>query len=191
MTCLAMAPTMTQTTNSTTSPPDPKLDGQAHINVHYNYSTTKLGRELSTYFVARFNHPYFGPFKCIEGFRLYVQTGCVDDAFRGKTGSEAKAYFNRQIKARALKMYDIKDEEKVLMLAYYARLTQHPVTATLFKESTLPFENYFLWGDAKLPIRPEDSGLLIQSLTTLREYMQAGLEPDRINNDAYDKLRKR
>jgi len=197
MTCQTLAPTMNKITSTSLPIPDPKKDGIDHINVHYNDGITSLGRQLSSYYVQAFKHPYFGPFRCVAGFMCYVRTGCRDDAFRGMTGSQATAYLRQQIKEKKLSTYDIEDEENVLMLAMHARLTQHSVTATLFKNSTLPFENYFLWSDDKtvarkdrLPARPADSAMVIQSLTTLREYMQAGLEPDPINRDAYAKLRK-
>jgi hypothetical protein len=172
-------------------PPDPSQDSKEHINVHYSFGVTQLGRMLSTYFVARFDHPYFGPFKCVEGFRLYLRTGCLDDAFRSKSGTEAKLYYRKYLNAKMLKNYDVKDEERVLMLAMYERIIQHPATAALFTESTLPFDSYYLWGVDKLPIRASDADMLINSLTTLREHMKAGTKPEPISRDEYKRLRRK
>jgi len=197
MTCLSLASMMNKPFLDNLPVPDPRLDSHEHINVHYNDAVTALGRQLSTYYVQAFKHPYFGPFRCVEGFMRYVRTGCRDDAFRGLTGSQAKSYFYQQIKAKKLITYEIEDEEKVLMLAMHARLIQHPVTAELFVNSTLPFENYFLWAEDKkvpreerVPARPEESAMVIHSLTTLREYMQAGETPEPLSRAAYAKLRK-
>lgn len=191
MTCPESANTMKKTSVRDKAPPlpDPEKDGVDHLNVHYNFARQPLGRRLSTYQVERFEHDYFGAFKCIEGFRLYVKTGCCDDEFRNQTGAQAKAYFRQRLDAGTLTQRDIPNEEQVLLLAYYARLVQHPVTAAQFTESTLPFDNYFLWGRSKLPIRPpKESALLVQTLTTLRQLMQQGLTPTPLTDEEYAKL---
>lgn len=169
--------------------PDPSKDGVDHINVHFNHSQTKLGRELSTYYVARFEHPYFGPFKCIEGFRLYVETGCRDDEFRNLTGSQAKAYYHKQLDAGALRKRKLRNLGQLLLTAYFARLTQHPVIATLFQESTLPFDCYYLYPESGLPIRPpEESATLTHTLMTLRDLMKEGKAPPTMSKEEYAKL---
>lgn len=195
MNCLTMAPTMNKAPLIT--PPDPKLDGIAHINVHYDFATQPLGRQLASYYVQRFEHPFFGPFRCVEACMLYLKTGARDDHFRGLTGSQAKAYYRDQIANQQLTTYDIPNEEHVFLLTMYARLSQHPVTAKLFTDSTLPFENYFLWSRDKkvpvqerLPIRPDTAAALIQTLTTLRKLMRANQEPEPLSREAYTAMRK-
>jgi hypothetical protein len=169
--------------------PDPSKEGTDHINVHYNYGK-KLGRLLSTYQVERFEHPYFGPFKCVEGFMLYVKTGCRDDEFRYLTGARATAHFRKQMNEGNLKINNIDNGVLVHLLisAYHARLVQHPVTAAQFKESTLPFDFYFLYEGSGLPVRPENAALLIHALMTLREYMKRDLTPPLMSSEEYAKL---
>lgn len=173
----------------TASPPNPASDGIDHINVHFNHSKTNLGRMLSMYYVARFEHPYFGPFKCMEGFVLYLKTGCQDDTFRTLTGVQAKSHYRKQLDTGQLQSHEIRNLGHLMLTAYYTRLVQHPVTATLFKESTLPFDSYYLFGEGKLPIRPPaESGLLIHTLMTLRELMKQDKAPPPLSNEEYAAL---
>jgi len=168
--------------------PDPTQDNVTHINVHYTFAKSALGRELSTYKVASFEHPYFGPFKCIEGFMRYIASGCRDDSFRRMTGSEAKTHFVKAISAGTLKSYDIANEGAILTSAVYAKLQHNPVIATHFTESTLPFDLYYLYKTSNLPIRPVDGYLLTDSLTALRDLMVQGKEPTPIEPEEYAKL---
>jgi hypothetical protein len=182
--------------NSTSTPlarptPSPALDGIEHINVHYTFSTTKLGKMLSTYFVAKFTHPYLGQFKCIEGLMLYLRTGCQDEAFREMTGSEAMSYYRNKRRWQQLSNHDIPREADVFFDAYYARLSQYPVAAVLFNESTLPFDVYYLIGERRdKPIRPRESMALVDALTRLRELMKRGETPTLLSQAFYEQLRK-
>lgn len=189
MNCLVLANTMKKPSVPDKAPlPDPAQDGVDHINVHYNHSKTQLGRQLATYYVARFEHPYFGPFKCIEGFLLYAKTGCQDDEFRNLTGTQAKAYYRKQMDAGKLKNYDIPNQGHLMLTAYHARLTQYPVIAETFQESTLPFDSYYIYRVSGLPIRPPESAVLTHTLMTLRELMKQGKAPPPMSNDEYAKL---
>ena len=168
--------------------PEPSQDGITHINVHYTFGQTSLGRQLSTYSVAAFEHPYFGPFKCIEGFMRYIRSGCSDDAFRRMTGSQAKSHFVKALDAGTIANHDIPNEAGILTSALYAKLQHNSVIAANFTESTLPFDQYYLYKTSKLPIRPEDGGLLTNSLMALRDLMVQGKEPTPIDPEEYAKL---
>lgn len=178
----------TKTETPSTPLPNPAADGVGHINVHYKCSRNKLGRILSTYYVARFEHPYFGPFKCIEGFMLYVKTGCCDDSFRSLTGAQAKTHYRKQLEAGKLVERDIPNEERVMMSAILAKLNHNPVIATLFLASEAPFDEYFLFGPGNVPIRPPEGAILTNSLTELRTLMQKGETPELPSNEEYAKL---
>lgn len=180
------APIKTPTTNLML--PDPSKDNVTHINVHYTFAKTSLGRQLSTYQSAAFEHPYFGPFKCIEGFMRYVSTGCRDDSFRRMTGSQSKSHFVTSITDGLLVKYPIPNEAAILTSALYAKLKHNPVIEVSFTESTLPFDLYFLYKPSGLPIRPEDGALLTDSLTALRDLMVQGKEPAPIDPEEYAKL---
>jgi hypothetical protein len=173
-------------------PPEPALDGITHINVHYKFSNPnyKLGRMLSTYYVARFHHPYFGPFDCIEGFLLYVRTGCRDDAFRHLNGTEAKRYYREQCRLGILSKQNIPREDEVFMNALYAQLQQHPVIAKLFVKSVLPFDAYYFTGQGMVPIRQGNAEMLIKSLTSLRDLMKNQQAPQPLSAEFYKSLRK-
>lgn len=180
----------TSVVSDSAPPPDPSGDGVTHINVHYNHSKTQLGRQLSPYYVARFQHPYFGPFRCIEGFALYIRTGCQCDDFRNQTGAQATQFYRQQTHDNKLVNREIDPVlwQRVLASALYAKFQHNPVIAEQFVASTLPFEQYFLWGTGKVPIRPKDWNVLTISLTTLRELMKAGKEPEPISDAEYASL---
>ena len=170
--------------------PNPTEDGVSHINIHYNLSLTKVGRMLSSYFVAPFKHPYFGPFRSIEGFTLYVKTGCCDDTFRNVTGAQAKLYYRCQTLSGKLvnQIIDECEQERIMMLAVFAKLEHNPVIATLLMESTLPFDYYYLFGSGKIPIRPQDGAVLTNSLMKLRSLMCSGQKPEPMLDVEYAKL---
>lgn len=153
-------------------PPNPKADGQSHINVHYTYAFTQLGKMLSTYFVLPFEHPYFGPFRCVEGFMLYIRTGCREDAFRKMNGTMAKEFFRAEVKAKRLEDHDVDKDNKMLASAIWAKINSSAELKTLLVESTLPFDSYYLYGVGKVPIRPSDGDALIKVLTTLRDLVK-------------------
>lgn len=182
---------MTTPTSIFTTTPAPALDNITHINVHYKFSNNKLGKMLSTYFVAKFTHPHLGSFKCVEGLMLYLRTGCQDDRFRELTGDQATRYFREKRKAAALPNHDIPQEADVFIDAYYARLKQYPVAEVLFKESTLPFDVYYLIGEKEnTPIRPGHAEALVGALTRLRELMKRGETPTPLSQAFYEQLRK-
>lgn len=193
MNCRAFASMMTPT-SILSAPPDPGNDGITHINVHYNLGVEPLGRKLSPFFVARFQHPYFGPFKCVEGLMRYVLSGCVDDTFRSLTGSQAKRHYRDKVHAGELTEYKFnedRDELDVLISAHYAKLLRHPVIAEQFIQSTLPFDTYFRWDVNGVWMRPDDGPVLIDSLTVLRDLMKAGKKPVELSRAAYAKLEKK
>lgn len=175
-------------THTVTKLPDPLEDGITHINVHYNAGLTELGRHLSTYYVAKFEHPYFGPFKCVEGFMLYIQTGCADDTFRSLTGGQAKSHFHKSLGAGKLVEHQIKNEEAILTSALHAKLEYNPVIAAAFIASTLPFEHYYRFAGSKVPIRPKEGVVLTNSLTNLRTLMRAGNAPNPLSDAEYASL---
>lgn len=188
MTLTVLANTMNATEHDARSKPDPSQDSIDHINLHYNFAKTPVGRRLSTFYAARFNHPSLGPFKCIESLRLYVKTGCQDDTFRSLNGTEAINHYREAMDRGNLKNNNVPNMGAVMMDAYYAMLNAHPVIASLFTESTLPFDFYYLVPGTQHPIRPKDSAELTQTLTTLRDLMRQGQAPTPMSNEEYAKL---
>lgn len=178
--------------NTNITLPDPDQDGVTHINVHFNLAQNPLGKQLSTYYVSPFVHHYFGPFRCVEGFMLYVKTGCVEDRFRKLTGARAKTLFRALIKSKELTNHRITPlvYEEIQKMATWAKLVHNPVMMDLFKQSTLPFDSYFLHGNGNVPIRPDDGVIMIDNLNQLRALVHAGKVPTELPDETYESLRR-
>lgn len=169
--------------------PDRAEDGKTHINVHYNFANTSLGRMLSTYYVSAFEHPYFGRFKCIEGFWLFVKLGCRDDTFRAMTGVKARSYYKALMNKEMTRERDVPNAEQHLLIANWVKLQAN--TGNLrreLNESVLPFDQYYLFGAGKVPIRPVDWKLTVDVLTKLREASISGNPPESPTDDQYAQL---
>jgi hypothetical protein len=175
--------------NTTGALPDPDEDGKSHINVHFNHAATKLGKMLSTYFVASFEHPYFGPFRCVEGLMLYIKTGCMEDRFRKLTGARAKALYRDLIDSKQLTNRHVEKYDEIQKLATWAKLVHNPEIMDLFKAAELPFDSYYLFGAGNVPIRPPDGVIMVNNLNQLRELVKAGKVPTPLPDEQYEALR--
>lgn len=155
-------------------------DGIEFINVH-NRGKHELGRMLSQYYVAQFEHPYFGPFQCLEGFWFYLRSGCADDKFRSLNGylSKERGKERELLKNTKLRLSN-RHRELLLTSASYAKIDQHPEIKEALVSSTLPFEHYYLWNDT-LPIRPDGAEKVIARFEKLREMFQKGIALDPID----------
>jgi hypothetical protein len=121
---------------------------------------------------------------------LFVRTGCQDDAFRHMNGADAKRYYREQCRTRQLQKHEIPNEKEILLHALFAQLQQHSVIATLFTESSLPFDAYYFYGDGKVPIRQGNAAVLIAALTELRDHMKQHQTPPPLPPEQYEQLRK-
>lgn len=154
-----------------------KLDGVTHINTHYNDSKEPLGKMLAPWAVYPFKHPYFGPFKTIEGFWHFLRSGCVDDRFRSLNGHRAKKRMKDGLqRGTHVKVQLPPDIDHIMLLAHYAKIDQNPVIKEALIASTLPFDQYFLY-DNKLIIRPDDTETLVKTLEELRRMFKEGIVP--------------
>lgn len=159
-------------------------DGVSHINTH-NHSKTELGKMLAHYYVAPFTHPWFGPFKCMEGFWYYLRGGCKDDAFhnafRTLNGHFAKKRAKSGEESGAYTKYHVPDLDAVILAANYAKIEQHPEIREALINSTLPFEHYYVFGPGKIVIRPRGADKLILMFEKLRTMFREGTRPEPID----------
>lgn len=166
--------------------PNPKEDDVTHINIHHK-AKSDLGRMLSHYYEAQFIHPYFGPFASIEGLWHYLKDGCRDDAFRNLNGHNAKQRCRSKKQSGCYVNKNIPIVAQVMLLANYAKLSQHPEIKELLVASKLPFDHYYLFGedkvpaDAKVPIRPRGSEWLPGIFEELRNMFREGRVPEELD----------
>ena len=121
---------------------DPELDGISHINT-YSKGKTELGRMLSNFYYAPFEHPEFGKFDSVEGFWYWYQTGQQHEVLRGLHGYKAKQ------EGKKYERVDIDVEyfyEKVLE-CIGLKIINSPEIYEALKLSTLPFVHYYRYGD--------------------------------------------
>lgn len=151
------------------------VDGVDHINI-WAHGDTKLGRMLSHFHYAPFNHPYFGPFNSMEGFWHFIKSEEKDDTLRRLYGLEAKRY------GKALSEIPYVDDFfNIIKLGNYHKISQNPKISELFVQSALPFEYYYRSGPERQIIQPDGYDWLVAGFEELRRLMKAGqvpVEPD-------------
>ena len=125
----------------------PGEDGITHINV-YSKGKTELGVALSNFTYAPFIHPEDGEFNYVEGYWYWL--GCKDDRLRKLCGYKAKE-LGRELRAKDWR----EDEEtkRKVRLALDAKIKQDPLLQRLLKESSLPFEHYYVYGDKLVEVK--------------------------------------
>lgn len=152
----------------------PEEDGQTHINI-YSASPTQLGRWLSHFTHTPFVHPYLGPFACMEGFWYFMRNGQVDDELRYLAGHRAK------IRGREGKPQWYANFKEDIMAANYCKVIQRQPILDALKESTLPFDHYYLFGGRngarKVLINAKDNDWLIDGWSEIREAVKADIQP--------------
>lgn len=165
-----------------------KKDGTTHYNTHTK-GASPLGRMLATYYEAPFTHPYFGYFKCIEGFWYYIRGGCKDDGFRSLNGYRAKKRARTGEKDGTYEKNTVPHLKEVMLHANYFKIDQNKEIKDELVKSTLPFDYYFLHGPGKLLIRPGNSEQMIEIFTELREVFKGNKKLAPFKYD-YSELRK-
>lgn len=136
-----------------------KFDGISHINV-YSKGKTELGRWLSNFTKSPINTED-GSFNSIEGYWYWLSS--KDDHLRQLSGFSAKEY-GRKIGANDW----LEDEEFFIKIkkAIKIKLETFPEQKKKFKESTLPFTHYYLYGDKVVNV--PKAKWIIDYLTDLR-----------------------
>lgn len=178
----------TQETTADTEEAYYKQDGITHINTHTK-SNKELGRMLSHYYEAPFVHPYFGRFKCIEGFWYYIRGGCKDDGFRNLDGYRSKQRAQKGAKNGTYEKRNVPHLKDVLLHANFYKIDQNEDIKKALIESTLPFDHYFVFGPGKLVIKPNGSDWLVDIFTELREVFRGNQKLEPFKYD-YAELRK-
>lgn len=157
------------------------IDGKDHINI-WAKGDTELGRMLAYFADTPFVHPYFGPFNSMEGLWHWLRSKDKPDELRRLVGIRAKTF------GKALVTTEVEGFFEIIHVANYYKIVQNPTLEKLLKNSTLPFEHYYLWGPGKVLIRPQGYEWVIKSFEELRKMIREGREPDEPD---YSKIIKR
>ena len=142
-------------------------DGVKYINI-YSRGMTTLGRKLSHFAHTPFTHPYYGPFKSMEGFWFYMRSAVRDDKLRYLTGRDAK-FYGRELPPN---WYDHFQED--ILAANYQKIIQNEYIAEMMVASDLPFKHFYVYGVGKVMITPRESEWLVQGFEEIRSALKAG-----------------
>ncbi len=156
----------------------PNDDGITHINI-FSKGNTELGKRLSHFSNAPFIHPYFGPFKCMEGFWYYLRAVKPDDKLRELVGSEAK-FYGKNLETRFLNNF-----QTLIIDANYQKIVQNPDIRKLMIESTLPFDHYYTFGIKQ--VRLPQFVWLIEGFEEIRRKLKNNEPPEFLD---YEELLK-
>lgn len=148
-------------------------DGIDHINIH-SRASTELGVLLSHLNHMPFVHPHYGSFYSMEGFWFYARCG-FNEALAGRL-----RYLSGH---RARKLGHtfplVKDEhfKEIIIAANYQKIFQNDRLRLLIRDSTLPFDHYYTFGDKSIHITPNGGDWLIEGFEEIRRAIQADVEP--------------
>lgn len=118
-------------------------DGVNHIRVD-NRGATLLGRMLDSQYVSPFHHPELGDFNTTEGFWFYISTSPKVEDFRLLNGYECRKLINNLRHNGKLNRIRIPNFTSHIFNANYLKIINNPILFNMMKESTLPFEFYYI-----------------------------------------------
>ncbi len=139
----------------------PEDDGKTHINI-FSRSKCQLGKMLSHFYPAEFHHPTYGIFANMECFWYYVSTGCKFEALRNLPAIKAK------FMGRTMTRVPCDDFMEQIKFGNKLKIIQHSAILDLFRQSSLPFEHYYLFGPTEILYRPIDAQALIDVFEEIR-----------------------
>ena len=141
---------------------NPAEDGVTHINV-YSKGRTELGRFLSNFARAPFDHPEHGRFESVEG--LWYWLTARDDRLRSVWGWEAKR-LGREL--RGEDWVDAPEFRRDIRIGIAAKLATYPDMADMLGRSTLPLAHYYTYDDKV--IEPAQGRWVIDYLSTFQNH---------------------
>ena len=154
--------------------PNKEDDGVTHINIDQS-ANTSLGRSLSHFYDSPFIHPHFGPFNSMEGFWHYIKTIEADDRLRTLDAPDA------HVLGKSLTTRLVKNFYAYINEANFYKIEQNEQIKKWMVESELPFDYYYLFGTAMLPIRPVSAIPLIEGFTEIRKMLKENRRPPTID----------
>lgn len=124
------------------SPLGYKKDGHDHINIGTG-AQSPLGRRLSQNYAALFVSSDAGPFLTITGYWFYLLSEDHDDQFRDKRHDAVRRLADKKHLLSKLSGF----QEKIAR-AYWDKINQLPGLRDEVAACELPFEAYYIYGEA-------------------------------------------
>lgn len=155
------------------SPLDWKGDGEDHINI-WRHAETELGRFLALDSELSVNHKYFGRFGSVETFWYYIQSRERDDRIRSMYGKTLKNFI------RKLTREQVTNFRAMIGDTMYQRVLQYPPLLKALKDSTLPFDYYYIdnRNEVGIPIRPNFFKWVLSAMEEIRRAVKEEREPN-------------
>ena len=120
-------------------------DGITHINVYSN-GNTSLGKKLSNFYEAPFQHPQYGYFESVEGFYYWIKSGKQFDELKLLSGiqakNEGKKHCSKEDKFSEQDILDIQE-------AIRCKLRHNKDILKEMISTDLPFVHYYCWYSKK------------------------------------------
>jgi hypothetical protein len=156
---------------------NPQNDGIDHLNIGVFKRTPGLAGLLTNQSRrSPIEHPYLGHFSTMESYWTYLQYADAPDEIREMHGATLQALL-KKLGSKKIRRRYFRD---LIMDGNFYRIQQNSAIKRAFVDSELPFANYYLHGEPKVPMYPTVSSWLVQDLHELREIFRQGLEFDYI-----------
>lgn len=145
------------------------MDGVDWINI-YSKGETKLGRDLSN-FAALSVETLDGSFASLEGYWYYLSISpslAARERLRYTVGHEAKS-LGRELRGtdyEANPIFKLK-----IVHAMVGKLILHPALFAAFKDSSLPFRHYYVYGGQE--VEPKSGQWIVPIWEMLRALIKS------------------
>lgn len=156
-------------------------DNVDHINI-WSRGKSELGRLLSHFNHQPFVHPHYGPFYSMEGLWYFARAG-----FNEKLTNRLRYLSGYRAKKLGRQFPYVKHDhfKEVIIAANYQKIIQNENLMKLMRDSELPFDHYYTFGDTDgkdegenlQHITPNNSDWLIEGFEEIRRALQADVEP--------------
>jgi L-rhamnose mutarotase len=148
-------------------------DGFDHINV-WDGAETDLGRFICHNNVVPFRHNIFGSFNTMTGFWRYIQSAERDDRLREMSGGALKRFANQLTREQIQNFKAIIGD--TIWQKFKAKERENQRKA--MKNSTLPFECYYVNKETGMRERPTFFGWLLPLYEEIRRAIKEDREPN-------------
>lgn len=160
-------------------------DGVDHLNI-WDQGEEELGRILAPNTTIPFVHAEFGRFSNMEAFWYYIQSEERDDRIRTMSGQTLKKF------SRLLTVTRVTNFKAIIVDANWQRIKNFKVVMQAMKDSSLPFDCYYINRESGVRVRPIYFKWFTQGMEEIRSALQQEREPnfdfllDRQNTGIYE-----
>ncbi len=149
-----------------------ELDGVDHINIS-SMGCTELGPALYIGTRLKFTHAEFGEFHSLSNFWGYIETNAVNERLRFLSTTARMEELKRH------ERHQVQYISFIILDAAWQRIQQLPPLLEAIKNSTLPFDNYFVGEPSYLARwRRSISAWVVEGYELIREALKLGTQPD-------------